>query len=57
MEKTAFSNCFNLFAGNSCSRRFFVIAIAREFLKCLREPAPLSSAGLGERWEEMVAGG
>ena len=28
-EKAAFSNCFNLFASNSCSRRFFVIAIAR----------------------------
>jgi|CZKS01.1.fsa_nt_gi hypothetical protein len=28
-EKAAFSNCFNLFASNSCCRRFFVIATAR----------------------------
>ena len=28
-EKAVFSNSFNLFASNSCSRRFFVIAMAR----------------------------
>jgi len=53
-EKAAFSNCFNLFASNSCSRRFFVIAMARWISSRASESLPIfisrSPRTLGKRW-------
>ena len=53
-EKADFSNCFNLFASNSCSRRFFVIAMARWISSRASESLPIfisrSPRTLGKRW-------
>jgi hypothetical protein len=53
-EKAAFSNCFNLFASNSCSRRFFVIAMAHWISSRASESQPIFISGsprtLGKRW-------
>jgi hypothetical protein len=52
-EAAAFSNCFNLFASNSCSRRFFVIAMARWISSRASESLPIfisrSPRTLGKR--------
>jgi len=53
-DEAAFSNCFNLFASNSRSRRFFVIAIARWISSLASESLPnfisRSPRTLGKRW-------
>ena len=52
--KAAFSNCFNLFASNSCSRRFFVMAMARWISSRASDSLPIfisrSPRTLGKRW-------
>ena len=53
-EKAAFSSCFNRFASNSCSRRFFVMAMARWISSRASESLPIfisrSPRTLGKRW-------
>lgn len=52
--KAVFSNCFNRFASSSCSRRFFVIAMARWISSRASESLPIfisrSPRTLGKRW-------
>lgn len=53
-SRAAFSSCFSLLASSSCSRRFFVIAMARWISSRASESRPIfisrSPRTLGKRW-------
>jgi hypothetical protein len=50
-EKAAFSNCFNLFASNSCPAGSSSLRWRVGFLHVPQRACPSSSVGLRERWE------